>query len=126
MTYCSDCIHYKVCGNEGVGDSAMTFCADKQTGGDLISRKAVLDIFGDIHPLDYNARAYVKQIKELPSAEKTDRVITELEKITESIKEIKGDNKYVVSDYMCGAYEAFDVVFDIIKDRIAELKGDKI
>lgn len=37
--------------------------------GDLISRKAVLDIFGDIHPLDYNARAYVAQIKELPSAE---------------------------------------------------------
>ena len=40
--------------------------------GDLISRQAVLDIFGDIHQLDYNARAYVTQIKELPSAEKTD------------------------------------------------------
>ena len=37
--------------------------------GDLISRQAVLDIFGDIHPLDYNARAYVAQIKELPTAE---------------------------------------------------------
>lgn len=44
---------------------------DKQTNGDLISRQAVLDIFGDIHPLDYNTRAYVAQIKELPSAEKT-------------------------------------------------------
>lgn len=42
----------------------------KQTDGDLISRQAVLDIFGDIHPLDYNARAYVAQIEELPSAEK--------------------------------------------------------
>ena len=31
MSYCSNCIHYKVCGNEGVDDSAMTFCADKQT-----------------------------------------------------------------------------------------------
>ena len=41
------------------------------TDGDLISRQAVLDIFGDIHPLDYNTRAYVAQIKELPSAEKT-------------------------------------------------------
>ena len=41
------------------------------TDGDLISRQAVLDIFGDIHPLDYNARAYVAHIKELPSAEKT-------------------------------------------------------
>lgn len=41
------------------------------TDGDLISRQAVLDIFGDIHPLDYNARAYVAQIKELPS-EKVD------------------------------------------------------
>lgn len=41
------------------------------TDGDLISRQAVLDIFGDIHPLDYNARAYVAQIKEL-SSEKVD------------------------------------------------------
>lgn len=40
------------------------------TDTDLISRQAALDIFGDIHPLDYNARAYVTQIKELPSAEK--------------------------------------------------------
>lgn len=41
------------------------------TDGDLISRQAVLDIFGDIHPLDYNAKSYVTQIKELPSTEKT-------------------------------------------------------
>ena len=39
------------------------------TDGDLISRQAVLDIFGDIHPLDYNARAYVAQIKDIPSAD---------------------------------------------------------
>lgn len=44
MSYCTDCIHYKVCGNEGVDDSAMTFCADKQTNGDLISRQAVKDL----------------------------------------------------------------------------------
>lgn len=30
MSYCTDCIHYKVCGNEGVDDSAMTYCVDKQ------------------------------------------------------------------------------------------------
>lgn len=55
-------------------DNAPTVIAEKQTeptDGDLISRQAVLDIFGDIHPLDYNARAYVAQIKELPS-EKVD------------------------------------------------------
>ena len=34
---------------------------------DYVSRKAVLDIFGDISPLDYNANAYVRQIKSLPS-----------------------------------------------------------
>ena len=34
---------------------------------DLISRKAVLEIFGDVHPLDYNAKAYVKKIEELPT-----------------------------------------------------------
>lgn len=31
MTYCSDCIHYEVCGNEGYDDEAMTYCADKMT-----------------------------------------------------------------------------------------------
>lgn len=36
---------------------------------DLISRQAVLDIFGDVHPMDYNAMAYLKQIKELPSVQ---------------------------------------------------------
>lgn len=46
----------------------------KTADGDLISRQAVLDLFGDIHPMDYNARAYVTQIKELPSAEKTAEV----------------------------------------------------
>lgn len=92
--YCTECIHYKVCGNEGVDDSAMTFCVDKQTDGDLISRQAVLDIFGDIHPLDYNARAYVTQIKELPSAEKTAEVRTmQVELEEEFEREIEIANK---------------------------------
>ena len=47
----------------------MAIKALEQPEGDLISRQAVLDLFGDIHPLDYNARAYVAQIKELPTAE---------------------------------------------------------
>lgn len=33
MSYCTDCIHYNVCGNEGFDDVAMTFCADKHTNG---------------------------------------------------------------------------------------------
>lgn len=41
---------------------------------DLISRKAVLEILGDIHPLDYNAQAYVSQIKELPTISQTETV----------------------------------------------------
>ena len=38
---------------------------------DCISREAVLEIFGDIHPLDYNANAYVNKIKALPSVQPT-------------------------------------------------------
>ena len=44
-SYCTDCIHYKVCGNEGVDDFAMTFCADKQTSGDL---EALTEFLNDI------------------------------------------------------------------------------
>lgn len=71
----------------------------------------------------YDCEAVEIAIRALKN-EQTDRVITELEKITEIIKEIKGDNKYVVSDYMYGRYQAFDIVDDIIADRIAELKGE--
>jgi len=38
MSYCTDCIHYKVCGNEGVDDFAMIFCADKDNWKELIKR----------------------------------------------------------------------------------------
>ena len=73
MSYCTDCIHYKVCGNEGVDDSAMTFCADKQTNGDLISRQAVLDLAKDLTFEGGCKHRCVDVIKiyELPSAEKT-------------------------------------------------------
>lgn len=57
--------------------------------------------------------------------DQTDRVIIELEKISESVNELKGDNKYFVSDYMYGRYQAFDIVEAIIADRIAELKGEQ-
>ena len=29
MIYCDDCFHRVVCGNENVGDEAMTYCSDK-------------------------------------------------------------------------------------------------
>ena len=38
---------------------------------DAISRQAVLEIFGDIHLLDYNAQAYANKIKALPSVTPT-------------------------------------------------------
>lgn len=36
---------------------------------DAISRQAVLNVFGDVHPLDHNANAYIEQIKALPSVQ---------------------------------------------------------
>ena len=45
MSYCDDCLHKEVCGEEGVGDESMTFCRDKVIScEDTISRQAVLDI----------------------------------------------------------------------------------
>lgn len=44
MSYCDDCLHKEVCGEEGVGDESMTFCRDKVIScEDAISRQAVLD-----------------------------------------------------------------------------------
>ena len=36
---------------------------------EYISREAALEVFGDIHPLDYNANAYAQQIKRIPAAD---------------------------------------------------------
>ena len=55
MNYCDTCLHKNVCGLEGAGDKAMTFCADKmgwiqiserppQVGIDVL----ICDIEGDI------------------------------------------------------------------------------
>lgn len=70
--YCTDCIHYKVCGNEGVDDSAMTFCADKQTDGDLdgdlISRDDAIKLVN--YALAENRDA-LEVLENIPSAEKT-------------------------------------------------------
>lgn len=71
VTYCSNCIHYRVCGNEGVDDVAMTFCDDKQTDGDLIN-KSVLDQIKwerDIAISQLNVLGY--ELGEKPRAEKT-------------------------------------------------------
>lgn len=74
-SFCHNCNKFPQCVNTDrecfeALDMAIRALKNEPTDGDLISRQAVLDIFGDIHPLDYNARAYVTQIKELPSAEK--------------------------------------------------------
>lgn len=75
-------------------------------------------------PTGQNVGMCQKNVGEM-SEKQTDGVVIELEKIKENINEIKGDNKYVVSDYMYGRYQAFDIVDDIITDRIAELKGEQ-
>ena len=36
---------------------------------DLISRRAAIDVIGEVHPLDYNAQAIKSRIESLPSAQ---------------------------------------------------------
>ena len=36
---------------------------------DYIDRQAAIEAVGDIHPLDYNSRAIVERLKNLPSAD---------------------------------------------------------
>lgn len=37
---------------------------------DLIERQDAINVFGDVHPLDYNAQSYLDAIKALPSAQR--------------------------------------------------------
>lgn len=84
--------------------------------GDLISRQAVLDIFGDIHPLDYNARAYVAQIKELPSAEQNlkEKFEREIEIANKDIDFAEGTDESeenYMRGYLGGILCAYRIVF---------------
>lgn len=46
---------------------------------DYLNRDDVLEVFNDIHPLDYNAQAYLAEIEELPVVE-TDKWISTAER----------------------------------------------
>jgi hypothetical protein len=94
----------------------MGIKALKQTDGDLISRQAVLDIFGDIHPLDYNARAYVAQIKELPSEEQNlkEKFEREIEIANKDIDFAEGTDESeenYMRGYLGGILCAYRIVF---------------
>ena len=96
----------------------MAIKALEQPEGDLISRQAVLDLFGDIHPLDYNARAYVAQIKELPSIKQADGDLISRDYVLSKFKEqCDRCGKYKENNgVMCGCCElegAIDFVEDV-------------
>lgn len=40
---------------------------EQQPCEDCISREAVIKIFGEVHPMDYNTQAYITNIQNLPS-----------------------------------------------------------
>lgn len=40
---------------------------------EYISRKDVLAVFGDVHPMDYNANAYIEKIKAISAANVVER-----------------------------------------------------
>jgi hypothetical protein len=61
---------------------------------DCISREAVIKIFGEVHPMDYNTQAYITKIQNLPS-------------VTPTISDV--ENSYDIG-YNCGYADA---MFDI-------------
>lgn len=84
--------------------------------GDLISRKAVLEIFGDIHPLDYNTRAYVKQVEELPTIPQTDYANYE------AFGWCKGCKEYDTKNHCCHRYSSF--IRESLQDSIGVVLED--
>jgi len=45
---------------------------------DLINREDAIAVFGDVHPLDHNANAYLSKIKALPSVPPSKEVVAEI------------------------------------------------
>ena len=75
----------------------MTECED------AISREDVLDIFRDIHPLDFNANAYKSKIEHLPSVHlkaKVGKWIADVDRW--------GDIVTTVNGYRCSECNTFD------------------
>lgn len=63
---------------------------EQQSCEDCISREAVIKIFGEVHPMDYNTQAYITNIQNLPS-------------VTPSIPDV--ENNYNIG-YNCGYADA--------------------
>jgi len=65
MSYCDDCLHKEVCGEEGVGDESMTFCRDKVIScEDAISRQAVIDGINSYFHDEYYQRTSIQDCRD--------------------------------------------------------------
>ena len=74
--------------------------AGKKAGrknGELIEKEDALAVFGDVHPMDYNANAYRKQIEELQG-----------KSLTEIAEEMLEDIKAEICDTRCKWPEKWD------------------
>ena len=74
---------------------------EQQPCEDCISREAVIKIFGEVHPMDYNTQAYITNIQNLPS-------------VTPSIPDV--ENNYNIG-YNCGYTDA---MIDIAEESDSE------
>lgn len=99
--------------------------------GDYISRDEALAVFGDIHPLDYNAKVYANLIRNIPAA----NVIP----VSESDKQTNCKCYHAEKNFLgkigvcwgtkeceacsCGGDEAKCDFYDYVRDRSTAKKG---
>ena len=90
---------------DGKDEYDMGQCKYKQEPcDDAISRQAVLEVFGDVHPLDYHTNGYVLKIQKLPPVNPQPKIGYWIE---------KDDNLYECSE--CGQYIYSETEHDLLE-----------
>ena len=91
---------------------------DKELDDYTISRKAALEVFEDIHPLDYNANTYYSKIKNLPPTTKKqalqiyDAFQTVGIMIRAKINRLCNDHKFIEAEEIQKAYDTINEYFE--------------
>ena len=99
--------------SSGMSDEQIKSVIDAFTCDDCISREAVIKMFGEVHPMDYNTQAYITNIQNLPSI--TPQQTNKIEESNYSKEQYEAD---LQGAYDCGYNCGYtDAMIDIAESK---------
>lgn len=109
MVYCDQCVHKEVCGKEGVGDNAMTYCNDRLLScGDCVDRQELLSYY------EYDNRMPAWFIESMPYVQPVFKWIStenRLPELTSDYLVVVGINRFGLGMYDAVMVASYNTVY---------------